>query len=97
VKLESKKEQHTNTPSWHPSKELYLKSRDEIPLRGEGCNTPGVTMAIAHLCTNDCDHMWKKLEEKSIKTLETMFYPRMLMTKSITQAFVQLSPWAKED
>jgi hypothetical protein len=26
-----------------PSKGLYLKSRDEIPLRGEGCNTPGVT------------------------------------------------------
>jgi hypothetical protein len=22
------------------------------------CNTPGVTMAMAHLCTNDCDHMW---------------------------------------
>jgi hypothetical protein len=39
------------------------------------CNTPGVTVAMAHLCTNDCDHMWKKLEEKSIKTLETMFYP----------------------
>jgi hypothetical protein len=34
---------HTSTPSWHPSKGLYLKSRDEIPLRGEGCNTPGVT------------------------------------------------------
>jgi hypothetical protein len=29
--------------SWHPSKGLYLKSRDEIPLRGEGCNTSGVT------------------------------------------------------
>jgi hypothetical protein len=41
------------------------------------CNTPGVTRAMAHLCTNDCDHMWKKLKEKSIKTLETMFYPRM--------------------
>jgi hypothetical protein len=41
------------------------------------CNTPSVTMAMAHLCTNDCDHMWKKLEEKSIKTLDTMFYPRM--------------------
>jgi hypothetical protein len=26
-----------------PPKGLYLKSRDEIPLRGEGCNTPGVT------------------------------------------------------
>jgi hypothetical protein len=30
-------------------------------------------MAMAHLCTNDCDHMWKKLEKKSIKTLETMY------------------------
>jgi hypothetical protein len=37
------------------------------------CNTPGVTMARAHLCTNDCDHMWKKLKEKSIRTLETRF------------------------
>jgi hypothetical protein len=31
------------------------------------CNTPGVTKAMAHLCTIDCDHMWKKLGEKSIK------------------------------
>jgi hypothetical protein len=30
-------------------------------------------MAMAHLCTNDCDHMWKKLKEKSIRTLEAMF------------------------
>jgi hypothetical protein len=45
--------------------------------RARRCNTPGVTMAMAHLCTNDCDHMWKKLKEKSIKTLDTMFYPRM--------------------
>jgi hypothetical protein len=22
---------------------------------------------MAPLCTNDCDHMWKKLEKKSIK------------------------------
>jgi hypothetical protein len=57
----------------HPSKGLYLKSRDEIPLRGEGCNTPGVTMARAHLCSNDCDHMWKKLKGKSIRTLVTKF------------------------
>jgi hypothetical protein len=35
--------QHTFT---HPSKGLYLKSRDEIPLRGEGCNTPGVTQGV---------------------------------------------------
>jgi hypothetical protein len=26
-----------------PLKDPYSKSRDEIPLRGEGCNTPGVT------------------------------------------------------
>jgi hypothetical protein len=24
-------------------------------------------MAMAHLCTNDCDHMWKRIEKKSIK------------------------------
>jgi hypothetical protein len=34
------------------------------------CNTPGVTMAMAYLCTNDCDHMWEKLEEKSMKPWE---------------------------
>jgi hypothetical protein len=35
-----------NTPAHlfgTPSKGPYPKSRDEIPLRGEGCNTPGVT------------------------------------------------------
>jgi hypothetical protein len=32
--------QHT---SLVPLKDPYLKSQDEIPLRGEGCNTPGVT------------------------------------------------------
>jgi hypothetical protein len=37
------------------------------------CNTPSVTMAMAHLCTNDCDHMWKKHKEKIIRTLETMY------------------------
>jgi hypothetical protein len=30
----------------YPSKRLYLKSRDEIPLRGEGCNTSGVTQGV---------------------------------------------------
>jgi hypothetical protein len=34
------------------------------------CNTPGVTMAMAHLCTNECDHMWERLEKKSIKPCE---------------------------
>jgi hypothetical protein len=33
-------------PFKHPSKGLYLKSRGEIPLRGEGCNTPGVTQGV---------------------------------------------------
>jgi hypothetical protein len=56
-----------------PSKGLYLKSRDEIPLRGESCNTPGVTMARAHLGTKDYDHMWKNLRSKGIRALETRF------------------------
>jgi hypothetical protein len=30
-------------------------------------------MVRAHLCSNDYDHMWKKLKEKSIRTLETKF------------------------
>jgi hypothetical protein len=33
-------------PFKHPSKGLHLKSRDKIPLRGEGCNTPGVTQGV---------------------------------------------------
>jgi hypothetical protein len=37
------------------------------------CNTSGVTMARAHLCTNDCDHIWKKLKEKSVRALEARF------------------------
>jgi hypothetical protein len=51
----------------HPSKGLYLKSRDEIPLRGEGCNTSGVTMARAHLGPKDYDHMWQELKEQKCK------------------------------
>jgi hypothetical protein len=31
------------------------------------CNTPGVTMATAHLGTQDYDHMWKNLRNKSIR------------------------------
>jgi hypothetical protein len=54
---EGAKHQYT---SLVPLKDPYLKSRDEIPLRGEGCNTPGVTKAMVHFCTNDCDHMWKR-------------------------------------
>jgi hypothetical protein len=30
-----------------PLKDPYPKSRGEIPLRGEGCNTSGVTKALA--------------------------------------------------
>jgi hypothetical protein len=37
------------------------------------CNTTGVTMARAHLCTNDYDHMWKKLKEQSVRALEARF------------------------
>jgi hypothetical protein len=29
-----------------------------ISLCSGSCNTSGVTMARAHLCTDDCDHMW---------------------------------------
>jgi hypothetical protein len=42
-------------------------------VRRAACNTPSVTMAMAPLCTNDCHHMWKKLKEKSIRILETMY------------------------
>jgi hypothetical protein len=37
------------------------------------CNTPGVTMARAHLGTTDYDHMWKNLRSKGIRALETRF------------------------
>jgi hypothetical protein len=41
--------EHTSTSSWHPSKGLYLKSRDEIPLRGEGC----ITQVLLRVFTQD--------------------------------------------
>jgi hypothetical protein len=41
-----------------------------LEFAGAGCNTLGVTMAMAHICTNDCDHMWERLEKKSIKPWE---------------------------
>jgi hypothetical protein len=56
-----------------PLQRTLPKISGQDSFKGEDCNTPGVTMAMAHLCTNDCDHMWKKLEKKSIKTLETMY------------------------
>jgi hypothetical protein len=34
-------------PSWHPSKGLYLKSQDEIPLRGRAV-TPQVLLRVFH-------------------------------------------------
>jgi hypothetical protein len=37
------------------------------------CNTSGVTMARAHLCSNDCDHMWKKLKKQGVRALEVRF------------------------
>jgi hypothetical protein len=39
----------------------------------EYCNTPGVTMARAHLGTKNYDHMWKNLRSKGIRALETRF------------------------
>jgi hypothetical protein len=30
-------------------------------------------MARAPLCTNDYDHMWKKLKEQSVRALEARF------------------------
>jgi hypothetical protein len=47
-KLEQRKKQHTNAPSWHPSRGLYLKSRDEIPLRGRAV-TPQVLPWLGHI------------------------------------------------
>jgi hypothetical protein len=70
---ETWKLQHTNTPSWYPSKGSLPKSRGEIPLRGEGCNTPGVTQgpgSIHALMT--CYHRCLSGGEGAPKTLETM-------------------------
>jgi hypothetical protein len=53
-----------NMMAAHPMPYELAKEFDRL------CNTPGVTMAMAHLCTNDCDHMWKKLEEENIKPWE---------------------------
>jgi hypothetical protein len=65
--------QHTNTPSWYPSKGSLPKSRDEIPLRGEGCNTPGVTQGPGSIHTlMSCYHMCLSKGGKSTKTLEIM-------------------------
>jgi hypothetical protein len=50
----------------HIAKRPYRMPPTEPPELKKKCNTPGVTMAMAPLCTNDCDHMWKKLEKKSI-------------------------------
>jgi hypothetical protein len=37
--------------------ELMRQKYPELFVVGK-CNTSGVTMASAHLCTDDCDHMW---------------------------------------
>jgi hypothetical protein len=36
-----------STPSLYPLKDPYPESQGEIPLRGEGCNTSGVTKTLA--------------------------------------------------
>jgi hypothetical protein len=41
--------------------------------------------------------MWERLEKKSITPWEPFINQEMLMTKSTTQAFMQLSPWAREE
>jgi hypothetical protein len=38
---------------------------------GPWCNTPGVTMARAHLDTKGYDHMWENLRSKSMRALES--------------------------
>jgi hypothetical protein len=30
-------------------------------------------MVRAHLCSNDCDHMWRKLKEQGVRALEVRF------------------------
>jgi hypothetical protein len=40
------------------TKELRLNRGKRDRLKGEKCNTSGVTMARAHLGTEDSDHMW---------------------------------------
>ena len=53
-----KQHQHTFK---HPSKGLYLKSRGKIPLRGEGCNTPGVTLGV-HARVSPFTHYHMKID-----------------------------------
>jgi hypothetical protein len=58
---------HQLTPSWYPLK-IPTQSWDKIPLRGEGCNTPGVTQgpgSIHALMT--CYHMCLSGEEGAPK------------------------------
>jgi hypothetical protein len=49
------------------SKKVCYKCGKPSHFIAKCCNTPGVTMAMAHLCTIGCDHMWERLEKKSIK------------------------------
>jgi hypothetical protein len=72
---ENLKESRNHTPTHLHGTLLRTlpKISGQDSFKGEGCNTPSVTMAMAPLCTNDCHHMWKELKEKSIKILETMY------------------------
>jgi hypothetical protein len=54
--------------SCHESVSSLKDVNDEL-----NCNTPGVTMARAHLGTKGYDHMWKNLRSKSMRALETRF------------------------
>jgi hypothetical protein len=75
--MEKEKKVNTRSTITYASSSDDESSDDEVDyaslFKGLDCNTPSVTMAMTHLCTDDCDHMWKKLKEKSIRTLETMY------------------------
>jgi hypothetical protein len=47
LKRETWKLQHTNTPSWYPSKGSLPKSRGEIPLRGRAVTPQVLPKALA--------------------------------------------------
>jgi hypothetical protein len=62
---------HQHTPSWYPTKESLPKSRDEIPLRGEGCNTPGVTQSPAKEAHYVLHKLLLKWRVRALKVLES--------------------------
>jgi hypothetical protein len=60
----TRKKQHTNKPSWHTSKGLYLKSRDEIALRGRAVTPQVLLRVFTQDYTNKTHHhMWFKLSK----------------------------------